>query len=897
MSAIREASVVRFTLLGPVRAVGAGRLLPKERAILATLLLHPGKVVAIATLARALWADDPPPSARNTIHGHIKRLRQLLGPDRIVTRAPGYIIHVGPGELDLDDFTGLCDRAAVASPETAARLLRQALDLWQGEALADVESPFLRQSEIPRLAELRQAALEARLDADLRLGRHTELISELRALIGTHPYRERPHEQLMLALYRGGRQAEALAVYSDVRRTLVTELNVEPGPRLAERHRQILAADPALAVPRPADPRQLPTDLPDFTGRDDELHRLRDLLRSAGDRPGAVPVTSVTGPGGIGKTALAVHVAHQVADHFPDGQLYLSLGGMSGQPAAPADLLARLLRDLGADPGSIPSAASERETQFRSMLAGRRVLLVLDDARDAAQVRPLLPGSTGCAVLVTSRNTLGDLTVAALVPLPELGRDEGRELFVSIAGAVPDPDEVLRYCAGLPLAIRIAAARLAANPSWSVAGLVSRLAAEHSRLTELRAGDLAVRASFRLSYQYLPAEQARAFALLGLAPPGSFTLAPAMNLLDLDEPDAAAVLERLTRVHMLSEPEPGRFRLHDLLRVFAAELADSELSAAERSCATRRLVEWYAAALRSASLVMSPGRTRVAHGVDPDVAAGAVAVPEFMTHAEALSWCQTEEAALVWAIETAAAHAWHDLTMTIAGHVTAYYSISGNPRAFLTTQRLGSSAALATGNDVAYSTFQNARGGALTFTGDFEAAIECFREALRVRRKLGDTRGEAGTLSNMGNVYYHLKRFEEARDNFDQSRAITERTGDRAFLAVVTMNAASARLYLGELEEAVALCTDGIALSVESGDKYVEGGTWSSRGEALRRLGRLEESLENLRKALAILDELGTGHRHQIEALECMAATLTDLGRAQEAAEALDRAAALQVPR
>jgi DNA-binding SARP family transcriptional activator len=896
MSAIREASVVRFTLLGPVRAQGADRLTREERTVLATLLLQPGKVVAVATLARALW-DDAPPSSRNTVQGLIKRLRQSLGPDRIVTREPGYLLLVGPGELDLDQFTGLCDQAALAGAELAARLLRQALDLWEGEALADVESSFLRQSEIPRLAELRQATLEARLDADLRLGRHTELIGELRALIGAHPYRERLREQLMLALYRSGRQAEALAVYSDVRSTLVTEFNVEPGPRLAELHHQILAADPALAPPRPADPGQLPTDVPDFTGRNDELHRLRELLRSAGDRPGSVPVTSVTGPGGIGKTALAVHVAHQVADHFPDGRLFLSLGGMSGQPAAPADLLARLLRDLGAEPGSIPSAASERETQFRSMLAGRRVLLVLDDARDATQVRPLLPGSAGCAVLVTSRNTLGDLTVAALVPLPELARDEGRELFVSIAGRGQDPDEALRYCAGLPLAIRIAAARLAANPSWSVADLVSRLAVEHSRLTELRAGDLAVRASFRLSYQYLPAEQAQAFTLLGLAAPGSLTLAPAMNLLGLDEPDTAAALEPLTRVHMLSEPEPGRFRLHDLLRVFAAELSDSELSGDERSRATRRLVEWYAATLRAASLVMSPGRSRVAHGVDPDVADDAVAVPEFATHAEALSWCQTEEATLLWAIETAAAHAWHDLTMTIAGHVTAYYSISGNPHAFLTIQRLGSSAALATGNDVAYSTFQNARGGGLCFAGDYEAAIECFREALRVRRKLGDTRGQAGTLSNMGNVYYHLKRFEEARDNFDQSRAITERTGDRAFLAVVTMNAASARLYLGELEEAVALCTDGIALSVESGDKYVEGGTWSSRGEALRRLGRLDESLENLRKALAILDELGNGHRHQIEALECMAATLTDLGRAEEAAEALDRAAALQVPR
>ena len=427
---------MRFTVLGTLRATGGDAtvvLPPKERIMLATLLLSAGQVVSVPALATAIWDDNPPSSARNTIQGLVKRLRQTLGPEsgRIVTRAPGYLIEVRPGELDLRDFYGLRERAREAAAADAwgpaAKLLREALTLWDGEPLCDVPSAYLQRTEVPRLAELRHDALLARIDADLRLGRHGAVTAELRGLVARYPFRERSWEQLMLALYRDGRQGDALAAYQQARQTLRSELGIDPGPRLQELHNQVLAGDPALAggdtaAARPGPvqrqrPRQLPAGLSDFTGRAEETRRLRDLLASpGGDRPGAVAIASISGPGGIGKTTLAVHVAHQVADWFPDGQLFVALGGATS-PAAAADVLARLLRDLGVPEGDIPAAADERAARYRTAIADKKMLIVLDDAHGSAQVRPLLPGTGGSAVLITSRSAMAGIAGSAFTGL------------------------------------------------------------------------------------------------------------------------------------------------------------------------------------------------------------------------------------------------------------------------------------------------------------------------------------------------------------------------------------------------------------------------------------------------------------------------------------------------
>jgi DNA-binding SARP family transcriptional activator len=513
-----------FRVLGPVvvAADGESRALPgKERALLAALLLQPGRIVSTDGLIEALWGTEPPASARKTVQWHVKQLRRTLGPqiaERIITRAPGYLIEVRPGELDLDNFSGLADRGRSAARagdwERAADLLAAALAQWCGDPLSDVPSAALRRSEVPRLTELRAQVQEARIEADLHVGRHQEVTAELRQLVATQPYRERTCAQLMLALYRSGRRGEALDAYQRARSGLRDELGIEPGSELQRLYQRILAADPALTedmagTPPGRAPRQLPADLPDFAGRTQEIDALSTALGASGpSHLGAVATCVLTGPGGIGKTTLAIHVAHLIAERFPDGQLFVSLGG-AGAAAPASDVLARFLRDLGVPDAVIPAGEAERAARYRSLLAGRKVLVVLDDARDAGQVWPLLPGAEGSAVIVTSRGMLAGLASISPTRLAPLDKEASRTLLAAMTGeqrAAADPegtDGVLTACGGLPLALRIAGSRLAARPEWTIGWLSALLASDQRRLAELAAGDLAVQASLEVSYRAL----------------------------------------------------------------------------------------------------------------------------------------------------------------------------------------------------------------------------------------------------------------------------------------------------------------------------------------------------------------------------------------------------------
>src|ERR1700722_17625565 len=434
----------------------------RQRTVLAVLLLRASQIVTVDALAAVLWDGEPPPGARNTIQGYVKLIRQRLGPEDsrpLGPRGPGYQLRVAGAELDTDRFSGLCDEARAAAERgdwaATARLLAEALALWRGEPLADVPAPALARDELPRLTELRLTALEARIDADLRLGRHAGLVAELGQLTSAHPHRERFGGQLMLALYRCGRQAEALAAFRHAREILRAELGIEPGPELARLHERMLAGDPELSagpeapvagdgaghgplaeVPDP--PAQLPPDTLDFTGREPQVRTLCAALAAEPDtsRPGAVVISAISGMGGIGKTALAIHVAHRLRDRFPDGQLYVSLQG-AGRALGPGEVLARVLRALGVPDAAIPADDAERAARYRPGMAGRRMLVVLDDARDAAQVRPLLPGAAGSGVIVTSRSSqLGTpgLAGALLLDLDVLPPAEARALFTAIVG-------------------------------------------------------------------------------------------------------------------------------------------------------------------------------------------------------------------------------------------------------------------------------------------------------------------------------------------------------------------------------------------------------------------------------------------------------------------------------
>jgi DNA-binding SARP family transcriptional activator len=661
------------------------------RNVLAALLLNANRVVSAGRLVDVLWGDDPPASAVPSLHNHVMRLRAALGElgaSRVKTVAPGYLIEVGDGELDLDEFGRLSrrgrDALAAGDWDTALRGLSAALALERGEPLADVTSRLLREQEMPRLVQMRLDVVEARIDARLRLGRSAEAIAELAALTVSYPLRERFHEQLMLACYQKGQQAEALNAYRRAREVLAGELGTEPGPGLRRLHQQVLAQDPGLVIAARREaavrPAQLPADLGDFTGRGDEVTLLTGLGAGAWQQPGVVPVCVVTGPGGIGKTSLAIHAAHQIRDRFADGELYARLGGSAGRLAEPRQVLGRFLRDLGGDPAQIPYGEAERAARFRSVLAGRRVLIVLDDARDSGQVVPLLPGVTGCAVIVTSRSPLADLPNVCQLSLKPLTSGQALELLSRIVGSprlraeAGPAANVAELCAGLPLAVRIAGARLAARPHWQVKELADRLADTAARLDELAVGDLSVRASFAASYVRLRADPgglapARAFRLLGLWAGPDISTPAVAALLGVDPHAAEHALETLLDSHLLQAGRSaGRYHCNGLLSVYAAERAREEDSPADTDAAMQRLLAWYLHSAVAASQAMAPGARPIPLGPLPE----GLPPCEPYVPAQAVAWLTAELPNLRAAAQTAAAREDHQTSWKFTAVLSSF---------------------------------------------------------------------------------------------------------------------------------------------------------------------------------------------------------------------------------
>ncbi|GJF27828.1 hypothetical protein KNE206_05280 [Kitasatospora sp. NE20-6] len=642
---------MEFGILGPlqIRIGAAVQVVPaaKQRVLLAALLVRRGQVVPAEQLADAVWGAHPPSSAATTLRNYVMRLRKGLGEagERIETHAGGYLVRVAPGEFDADRFTALralgADALRDGAPDRAVGLFEEALALWRGPALADVDSDTLRLTEAGRLAEARLDVQECRLGAELRLGRHSGLLGELRALTASHPERERFWVLLMTALYRSGRQSEALTAYQEVHRILGEEMGVEPGAELRTVHRRILRADPALdgpsevpprpgppaaptgqghadgrrrhpggqpgradgrrtratpqpgrtaPQPGPSDPRpgyaavqpehvrpfQLPPDVPDFTGRDAVRAELTARLAARGRR--APFVAAVSGGPGSGKTALAVHLAHAARAQHPEGTLFAVLRGSTPVPAEPAAVLHGFLTALGVPGESVPAGVEARTALFRSLIAGRRMLVVLDDARDTAQVRPLLPADPGHAVLVTGRGRFTDLEGAQPVVLGGLGEAAARVFLARAAGtgrACTDPDAaaaLVRACDGLPLALRVCAARLSARPSWSVRDLAALLADDRRLLDALRAGDLDVRAALSGAYDALAPAAARALRLLAPADGLPAVRVPAAaRVLGECEPRTEQLLEQLVDAHLLTAAGRGEYRYPRLVRVFARE--------------------------------------------------------------------------------------------------------------------------------------------------------------------------------------------------------------------------------------------------------------------------------------------------------------------------------------
>ncbi|GII79517.1 hypothetical protein Sru01_44990 [Sphaerisporangium rufum] len=601
-----------FKILGPIEVrTSHGRPIPlgrrKQRVLLAALLLNAGRAIPSKRMLDWLWGERAPATAESNLYTYISALRRALGaPSRIEAGSTGYVLRVAPGEIDVTQFEELAAQGrrtlAEGRHDLALDRLTRALGLWRAESVLEgLPLPAPLRGEAARLERLRATVVEASLEARLALGRHGEMLADLEALAGRDPLNERLREQLMLALYRSGRRADALEVYQRARGLLAAELGIDPGPELRRMHQRVLADDPGLAPPetgtarRAVAPAELPIGHSAFSGRTTEVAGLRRALTSTG--PEATTVAAITGAAGSGKSALALHVAHQVADRFPDGRFYVDLHGFTPgvAPLDPADVLARLLRSLGDDLAG-RAGVDEAAARFRSLTDGRHLLFLLDNARDAAQVRPLLPASPTCRVLITARGMLTSLDAVSHLHLGLLAEDEAATLLERLAGAERVAADrraaraIVRLCGGLPLAIRIAAARLAAQPGLSLRALADRLAVAEHRLSELQAGDRAVRPCFMMSYRSLDAESSRVFRLLGLLGAFSFTVATAAALAGRPRPAATDLLDRLVEARLVEAFDHDRYGMHDLVRLFARERVREEETAEDRARALRRVI-------------------------------------------------------------------------------------------------------------------------------------------------------------------------------------------------------------------------------------------------------------------------------------------------------------------
>jgi DNA-binding SARP family transcriptional activator/tetratricopeptide (TPR) repeat protein len=935
---------VEFGLLGPLQVNGSGvALSPKQRILLAVLLLHAGRVVPVEALIDALWDDAPPSSARVTLQGYVKRLRQKLGVQagkRLVTRSPGYLMVVAAGELDLDRFTGLCDQARSAADggdwPGAARLFGEALALWRGDPLADVPAAALQRTEVPRLAELRMRAVESRVEADLRLGRHRELVAELRGLVGGEPLREELHGQLMLALYRCGRQAEALEVFRGIDQRLRGELGISPGPELQHLHHRILKADPSLtggqisrsgagiqsggalhrtgpplpvqAEPEGTVPRELPPSVLGFTGRRAELAALTRLLdrpaETAENTPAAIVISAIGGTAGVGKTALAVQWAHQTANRFPGGQLHVNLRGYDpDQPVPAADALAGFLRSLGVPGQEIPPGQDERAARYRSLLAGRKMLIMLDNAGSVEQVRPLLPGSPGCAVVVTSRDALAGLVArhgATRLDLDLLPLPEAVSLLRGLIGrrAEEDPGAaaaLAEQCCRLPLALRVAAELAAARPYVPLADLVAELADQRRRLDLLDAGGdprTAVRAVFSWSYRRLDPGAARGFRLAGLHPGADFDPFAAAALTGLTLEQARAVLGVLARAHLIWPAGPGRYSMHDLLRAYARDVAgasDGESDGEEEhEAALTRLLDHY---LHTASIAMDTLYPAESHR-RPRIPTPATPIPPVTEQAAARAWLDTERPTLVAVAVHAAGHGSPSHASLLSATVGRYLDTGGHYPEALTIHSGARAAAQHTGDQAAEATALNYLGAVHLRQGRYQQAAGHIQQALTLFRQTGDRTAQARALNSLGNICYFQGRYQEAIDFPEQALAKYRETGDPFGTAMTLNNIAIGAERLGRYDLAARHLREALAIAADIGARDTECLALINLGIVRLRQTSCQQAASHLHRALALSREIG--YRDcETEALARIGDLCQQQGHPDEAARYLREALAL----
>ncbi len=911
----------------------------RHEKLLSAMLLSAGNVTPLQHLVDAIWNQHPPSTADKQVRNAVSSLRSLLsGTGAVISAvAAGYRLDIPRGTIDHTVFEQHLaaahrhaehDRLADAAGE-----LRSALSLWRGPALAGLDSSAL-EPQIVGLNESRVAAVESYHDLQLRLGHHLAVVSELSEWVSRYPLRERLASQLMLALYRSGRQAGALSVYDGLRRALADALGIEPGHECQELRRQILGNhalagldDPGrLPSPRahhdsPAyRPAQLPSVVSPVIGRDDELREVTAHMFE--DQPaGHTPVVVIEGPPGVGKTTLALRSANDVADRYPDGILFADLHGYSDLPLVdPADVQVRFLLALGISAPSIPRAAEARASLFRSVLRNRRVLIVLDNVKNSSQVRPLLPNSPGCCVLATTRTRLSGLVVrqrAVVLGLSPLRSADAVEVLRTIVGRdrvaaeLAAAVELVEKCSALPLALCLAAERVVSRPHSKLADLVDELTNVSDQLSWLTGADADedtdVRKVFSWSYRALDEQTAYLFRTLALAPGAEISVEAAAALTGHSVQETRRQLDNLVSAHLLRATGPRRFGFHDLLRVYASELNRIEDRETHRRKSVDRLLRWYLAAVHAGSRAMAPYRRRPPLPVDVD----GLAVPVFTGWTDAVAWCERELPSLTvltgWALRSSHVHVAHDLPIALWD----FFFLRRPWSAWISMNENGLEAARVSGNERAEAWTLCNLGVAHLDLGELDEARGLFSRSLEIRRRVGAPTAEGWSLVWLGNTHLAVGDPQNAAELLEQALGRFVMVGDRWASAICRGYLGSAYIELERYEEArthLGLCErtlhgmadrqgEGCALDLLA-KLFLGRGDWPSAREYLHRAIELRAQIGDSRGQADTLFTLGKAHQergHAREARETYRHALelfTDLG-APEAGSVLEHLEAM----
>jgi DNA-binding SARP family transcriptional activator/tetratricopeptide (TPR) repeat protein len=864
-------------VLGPVEVFGPlGRATlarGAQRELVGLLALHTGSVVALPKLVDALWGEAAPRTAARTLHSHVARVRQALQtcglPDAVLTRDAGYLLALPPAEVDAHRFADAVRRArdqlARDALQPAVEAFQAGLAMWRGDALADCEPQGWAVTEIERWHELRLSAYEDMWDARLRLGEHAAAVTELERMIVTQPVRERLVELLMLALYRSGRSSDALDRYERLRTRLAAQLGVHPGARVTRLHTAVLRSDPGLGgvvtgePTRAPTPAQLPPPTVHFAGRADQLAMLNGWLDDTDAR-----IAVVCGSPGVGKTALAVHWAWQASERFPDGRLFLDLRGHDPDSAlTPAAAMAHALRGLGVPAERVPADQAEQGRLYHSLVDGRRILVVLDNAGTADHVLPLVPPSAGSALLVTSRQQLVALSIrhtVHTVALDVLTEREALALLGQVLGAnrvaaeVGAARELVELCDRLPLALRIAAAKLAERPRQRIGDLVTELAG-HGRLDALSVtgGSPGLRQVFASAYEALSEPAARLFRLLGLHPGTTFGYQLAAALTGVPSRRARRSVDELAAAQLIIEADGGRYRFHDLIRLYAAECTHALDPPEHRTEATARILDWYLGIAAAANALLDPARDRVR----PTFRFPLTERPFPDSHAAALDCLDAERANLLSVVEFAAKHGHDAVAWQLAYLLGGFFESRGHWVDRVTMCRWGLAAAQHGDDPTTEGLMRSGLGVACIAARRFTEALEHLGHALALMRASGDKRGEGHAHNNMGTALAELRRFDEAVEAFTRALAVHTANGHRPGAMLASNNLGFLYAQTGRTRLSLQHLDRALALAREDGNIRFEAAIEHSTGQSHRYGGDLDAALACFDRALALRRQIG----------------------------------------